>query len=197
MKCFFVLALLFFFVQAPAQKTDAGLNPLQPYYKSIVIGGNYTYIFDSEIPSGAGYKSSYKEHTLAANIAFDFSKHFRAGLDYKKIFTNGVISGKNQYAVYGAFTQYKFFNNPKRFFFGELGFYKGNYCTCGQGSPYKKENLSYLSFGAGYNVRLYNNLRLDLAFTNAQVVSKVVQPYAYTQYIIGLDYVLPFKAGVK
>ena len=161
-------------------------------FKQLVIGGNYTYIFDTETINEIDYDTRYNEHTLSMNVAVDIGKHFRVGLDYKQIFTRGFFSGNNKYAMYGAFTQYKIGENKKGFGFGELGFYKGNYCTCGNNVPYKKNGLSYVSWGGGYNFKLNKNIRLDAAFTTAQVVSDVPEKYGFTQYIIGLDYVLPF-----
>ena len=162
-------------------------------FKQIIIGGNYTYIPDTETINEIDYGTRYKENTLALNAAIDMGKHFRIGVDYKRIFTSGFYSGRNKYAMYGAFTQYKFRENKMGFGFGELGFYKGNYCTCGNNVPYKKNNLNYLNWGGGYNFKLYKNIRVDAAFTTAQVISNVPQKYGYTQYILGLDYVLPFK----
>ncbi len=156
----------------------------------LILGSNYTYIFDTEIYSNIEY-GKYIENTIAFNAAVDFAKYFRFGIDFKKIKTKGDISGINKYKLIGFFSQYKFGETKKGFGFGELGFYIGNYCTCGKDVPYKKNNLSYLNWGGGYNLKLQKYLRLDFAFTTAQVISKVVEPYGYTQYIIGLDYLIP------
>jgi hypothetical protein len=165
--------------------------------KQIVMGANYTYIFDTETINDIDYDSRYNESTLAANIAIDMGKHMRVGIDYKRIYTSGLLSGKNNYTLLGLFTQYKFAEGKNGFGFGELGFYKGNYCTCGGNVPYKKNGLSYLSWGGGYNFKLYKNIRIDAAFTTAQVITKVPQKYGYTQYVLGIDYVLPFMKKLK
>ncbi len=184
-----VFIFLFFTPTTFAQKNKQ--NKLT--FNQLIIGANYTYIPDTETINGVDYDTRYAENTFSANIAVDLSKHFRLGIDYKKIYTNGEQSGKNNYNLMGAFTQYKFAEGKKGFGFGELGFYKGNYCTCGNNVPYKKNSLSYLNWGGGYNFMLYRNIRMDLAFTTAQVVSNIPQKYGYTQYIVGIDYVLSFN----
>jgi hypothetical protein len=155
---------------------------------NLVVGGNYTYVWDTETLNGVDYETNYNEHTFSINLATDISKRFRIGVDYKKLYTRGRLSGKNDYNLLGIFQQYKMFNNNKGFGFLELGFYKGNYCTCGGDIPYKQMGISYLNWGAGYNRKLKKNLSIDLAFTTAQVISKIAGRYGFTQYIIGLDY---------
>jgi hypothetical protein len=179
------------FIFAQKEKTK------QPLFKSFVVGANYTYVPDHENIAGIEY-GTYREHTISFNGAVDIAKHFRVGIDVKMISTKGAISGNNKYNLVGLFGQYKFAEGKRGFGFGELGYYKGNYCTCGGDIPYKKDNLSYLNWGGGYNFKLYNNLKLDLGFTTAQVISNVKGRYAYTQYIVGLDYVIPFyKKDIK
>jgi hypothetical protein len=188
-----VFTLLFSvnFIYAQKEKTR------QPLFKSLIVGVNYTYVPDTETIGDIIY-GPYREHTISFNGAVDIAKHFRVGIDVKMISTKGAISGNNKYNLVGLFGQYKFAESKGGFGFGELGYYKGNYCTCGDDIPYKKENLSYLNWGGGYNFKLYNNLRFDLAFTSAQVISNVKGRYAYTQYIVGLDYVIPFyKKDIK
>jgi hypothetical protein len=196
-KLTFTALVLFYCISAFAQKTDAGLNPIIRYAKSIVIGSNYTYIWDTEERYGWYNKSRYAEHTIAANVAFDFSRHFRVGVDFKNISTKGVLTGSNKYALLGMFMQYKFglSSRKKDFVFADIGYYKGNYCTCGRYMPYKKTGVRYLNWGGGYNFKISKNVYADLAFTSAQVLNKVFNPYAYTQYIIGIDYALPLKSN--
>ena len=155
---------------------------------NIVVGGNYTYVPQAETLYGDDYGTNYNEHTFSINLATDISERFRVGVDYKKIYTRGRLSGKNDYFLLGAFQQYKFLNNRKGFGFLELGFYKGNYCTCGDDQPYKQSGISYLNWGGGYNRQIRKNLSIDIAFTTAQIVSKTPGRYGFTQYIIGLDY---------
>jgi len=164
---------------------------------SLIVGGSYTYVWDTEVLNGVDYNSNYNENTFNINLATDINRRFRIGIDYKKLYTGGKLSGKNNYFLLGLFQQYKFLSKTKSFGFLELGFYKGNYCTCGNDVPYKEKNISYLNWGGGYNKNLYKNLSLDLAFTTAQIVSKIPGRYGYTQYIIGLDYDFNFAKKRK
>jgi len=164
---------------------------------NLVLGGSYTYVWDTETLNGIDYNSNYNENTFSINVATDINRRFRIGIDYKKIYTGGELSGKNNYFLLGVFQQYKFLSRKKSFGFVELGFYKGNYCTCGDDVPYKVNNISYINWGGGYTKNLYKNLNLDLAFTTAQVVSKIPGRYGFTQYIIGLDYQFEFNKKRK
>jgi hypothetical protein len=170
-------------LQAQKEKTH--------FLQKIIIGTNYTYVPDTEVFNGIDNKTFYHENTIATNIAVDIKKHFRIGIDYKNIQTNGQVTGRNKYNMLGLFTQYKFAETKKGFGFGELGYYKGNYCTCGKDIPYKLKGINYLNWGGGFNFLVYKNIRMDLAFTTAQVLNKVTEPYGYTQYVIGIDYVIP------
>ncbi len=185
-----MIILLLLFSTVRAQDNNVSKPPVKDSTKvfNLVVGGNYTYIWDTEVLNGIDYESNYNEHTFSLNVATDISKRFRVGVDYKKLYTRGELSGRNEYALLGIFQQYKMFNDKKGFAFLELGFYKGNYCTCGDDTPFKQKGISYLNWGAGYNRKLKQNLSIDLAFTSAQVISKIPGRYAFTQYIIGLDY---------
>jgi hypothetical protein len=185
MKTIVVLLLLLSTTSIIAQKDKPKA------IKNIVIGGNYTYVPDTEFINGTDNGTFYRENTFAGNVAFDIKKRLRVGLDYKSIKTLGETLGKNQYKMVGLFTQYKIGETKKGFGFGELGLYTGNYCTCGKNMPYQNKNTTYLSWGVGYNVKIVKNLYADFAFTTAQVINVKNEPYGYTQYIIGIDYVFP------
>lgn len=155
---------------------------------NLVIGGNYFYYPETEVINGVDYDTRYQEHTFSINAATDITKHIRLGLDYKKLYTKGVLTGKNDYSLLGAVGQYRVFVGDVSFGFLELGYYKGNYCTCGEDLPFKREGITYVNWGGGANFKLKKRLWLDLAFTTAQVASKIPGRYGYTQLIIGLNY---------
>jgi hypothetical protein len=187
MKFFFIIILVsFIHHNVEAQKINKYI------ITNIVIGGNFVYIPSFYTAQGSSIEQKYNEYTSSANIAIDIKKHLRVGFDYKKINTLFKPNTKKNYSMSGVFVQYKFLDNTKRYFYAELAYYNGNYCTCGDYEPYTLNNTKYASLGGGVNLKLHNNFRLDLGFTSAQVLNKVYWPYNYTQYIIGLDYVFPF-----
>jgi hypothetical protein len=156
--------------------------------KTFIAGSSVTVIPDKEIINGINKNTRFTETTWALNLQYDFSNHYRAGIDFKNIFTNGQLSGKNHYYMVGFINQWKFFHTKNTFTFLELAPYLGNYCTCGEDNPYKKTGLFYLNAGAGINIKLAEHLRLDLAFHSASIINKQPGRYNFTQYIIGLDY---------
>ena len=192
----FLICLIFF---ANAQRISSTKYNRKDSLKimNLILGGSYTYVWDTEVVNGIDYNTNYNENTFNINLATDISRRFRIGVDYKKIYSNGKISGGNKYFLLGLFQQYKFLRTKKGFGFGELGFYKGNYCTCGDDVPFKTNNISYINWGGGFNTKLYRNLNLDIAFTTAQVVSKIPGRYGFTQYILGLDYEFEFSKKRK
>ena len=155
-----------------------------------ISGTSLTYIWDTE-------PHLYQEWTFSFNMAFPFKERFRFGINTFSIFTKSPLSGENRYFLFGGFSQFDFFPKEKYRFYAELSLYHGNYCTCEPDDPYKKPGLIYLGIGGGFDLAIRNDLHLDLAFLNHQILDRVKSSYAYTQYVIGIDFYLFVKRKEK
>jgi hypothetical protein len=164
--------------------------------KNIQFGTSATYIADQNEKNING--NSFQELTLALNIATSVHPKVQIGINYLHIYhTDNVSSKFNQSSIIGIFGQYSVWSRQNANIFVETSFNHGNYCTCDPNLPYTKNQLNYLGFGAGYNRRLRKNLFLDLAFNNYNILNSFKEKYNYTQYIIGLNYILNFKQTVQ
>jgi hypothetical protein len=163
--------------------------------KSIVVGTSLTYIPDIETINGIDQpgKYGYHEFTWATNIAADFSKYYRTGIDLKLIYTRSTLTGNNRYYMIGWFNRFKFYQSKNLIAFASVGPYFGNYCTCGADNPYRVDKLAYINYGPGLSVKLNNYFWANFEFTNANIITKIPARYNYTQYIIGLNYVISTK----
>lgn len=149
--------------------------------KKASIGTSLTYIFDQLPPR-------YHEYTWSTNASFSITNRLFVGVNGLWLWTNSDVSGKNNYHIIGAFAQYRALQTKKVWWFPEMGFFNGNYCTCGSDEPYKKRNVNYFAIGGGVGIKLFKQFSLDLAFINYKTIVKAPFNYNYTQYVIGLDY---------
>lgn len=175
-----------------AEKTAAGYRIFDPsgFLQKVTLGASYTFIFD-DLNTDDLFR--YQEHTLNFNVAVSLGTHLDLGLAYLAISAGEKGTPNERYSLAGAFLQYDFLrNSPGMRFFAETGFYRGNFCSCGDEAPYFRPNLSYVSYGGGMEFRLFKNtpLFLDLAFLWYQPVTRVpnTDTWAFTQYVLGLNY---------
>lgn len=170
---------------------------VRPFSK-LILGTNLTYIWDAAYVNGNRIRgNTFHELTLHVNVATPLSQRFRLGFDYLRQFFRDPFAGSDRSWMAGPWLQFNFLG-PKwksRYsgkaldrIFLEIGGYKGNYCTCDPDNPYRLEGLNYIGFGGGVDLKLKPWLHLDLAFTNYQILNRVVGKYNYTQYILGLDF---------
>ncbi|MDX1936423.1 MAG: hypothetical protein SFU21_04885 [Flavihumibacter sp.] len=193
MKTLSLIILLFLLITNCFAQQNKAIKEKTFFNKTVVFGSSVTVIPDNESVNGISKDARFTETTWALNLQYDVTNHYRAGIDVKNIFTAGQLSGKNHYYMVGLTNQWKFFHTKNTFTFLELAPYLGNYCTCGDDNPYKKNGLVFLNAGAGINIKLAERLRLDLAFHSASILNKQPGKYNFTQYIIGLDYLFYTK----
>jgi len=180
-----VLTSVFYFILVHLK----GQQKITDSVTGFFIGSSFTYIWDPQSPDYINNLSYlYQEKTLQLNLALQWNKRWRSGINYHKIWTLSEQYGKNSYFIAGVFQQYHLLRKKKGSLFAEAGLYSGNYCTCGLADPYKKNGLVYWNIGAGMNLKLSKRFYLDFAFLNYKPFNKISGKYNYTQYVIGLDY---------
>ena len=139
----------------------------------IIIGSSVTYIWDTnDTKAPINY---YKELTWTKNISVNLNKNFYAGLNYQNIYTSGASvkmnREKEKFSIVGIFANYDFWPKKKKRLFLETSLNYGNYCTCGQGDPYRRKGLIYLGWGGGYDMPLLKNISLDLSFMSYPILN--------------------------
>jgi hypothetical protein len=165
-------------------------NPLR-FGERLIIGNSLTYI-----PAWNNNNSQLKYHewTWNKNIAVNLNAGTYLGLSHQSIFTRGSIEREEgesqQYFLTGIFAQQDFLPRKRGRLFAELSFNIGNYCTCGGEAvdPYEVEFLQYIGAGAGGDFRIWRFISLDLSFVTYKILDDVPLKYAYTQYIVGLNF---------
>jgi len=159
-------------------------------FNNLIVGSSYTYIWDND-NSITAPNYTYYENTWNVNVAVSLNRRVYMGIQSLFLFTQGSRVDKENYVIYGLFTQFDLMPKRDTRFFIETSISRGDYCTCGVSDPYRKKNLYYWGFGAGFDRPLKfisENLYLDLSFVNYIILNKYNVKYNYTQYIIGLNY---------
>jgi len=179
MKSIIVSLLVFVCFEGMAQRFFADY---------MIVGSSLTYMRNSNLDS---YQTDYgySEFTWNFNVGIRVSKRIFTGLQVLNIYSSQISTKKDYYAVYGLFTQYDFFNKKPHRLFAEISVSRGNYCTC-SGLPTKVDDLYYIGPGIGYDlpIKWVSGLHLDLSFINYFILNNIQDKYAYTQYVIGLNY---------
>jgi len=167
-------------------------EPNKYFLNYFVAGTSLTYIYDNSHPEYyPDKKHFYKEYTWNINFAAIINKRITTGIQVLNLFTEKTFGEKNNYNIYGIFSQYDFFPKLKTSLFGEMSVNIGDYCTCGTLDPIRKKNIWYYGFGGGAEFplkKISEHLFFDLSFINYIILNKIKTKYNYTQYIIGLNY---------
>ncbi len=184
-----ICLLLIFGGQVIGQKvaTDSSYAP------RLVVGSSLTYKW------GDPTSGHFKEFTWAKNIAFSPFKGLYIGVNHLNVWNSSDYTPPRKAMLVGGFAQYHLGNYSIRFV-PELGYYRGNYCTCGDDIPYGREGINYISVGAGFETNLYKGLQLDLSFLVYQPLLPrhgLNYAYSFTQYVIGLNYEFRFERRSK
>lgn len=152
------------------------------------LGSSLTYIWDD---SRTQPRRMYQEYTLSLNAAYTLLPRWAVGVNLMPIWTQNGAEGDQAYFLGGAFGQYDVFQTERMRFYAEAGLYGGNYCTCGDLDPYRIDFDWYRSLGGGFTVDLTRRLHLDLGFVGYKLIRDLPGRYSMTQYIMGIEFVLP------
>ena len=158
------------------------------FAKNLILGSSFTWKWtDNNNPA---IRYSFNEYTWNINMAVSLNKRMYLGLQLLNIYTKGSKQDLEKYRVYGMFAQYNVLRQTAHRLFAETSINRGNYCTCGDFEPNRRNNLYYWGIGAGYDLPLKKipGLYLDLSFIHYLILNSVEDKYAYTQYIIGVNY---------
>ncbi len=122
------------------------------FLKNSLLTGRYAHIFDKVNTSDMFY---YQQRSTSLAFSTSLSSDIYLGLLYQPIWISVRGQGSQYVHMVGPMLQYDFLREPmERRLFIELGYFRGNLCTCGEDAPYKKDNLSYIPVGVGYERRI-------------------------------------------
>lgn len=165
------------------------------YFDRLILGTSLTLIPNNYTFANSSEDYLYLEYTWNNNIAIDITRRWRMGFQYLATLTKSEISASQKYFMAGTFLQFNFL--PKDIkrdrLYIEASYSLGNHCSCGDFEPYKLDNIRYWGLGAGADFKLTNWLRLDLGFFNSQIFNKIEGKYNWTQYIMGLEFLISIK----
>ncbi|GLR16555.1 hypothetical protein [Portibacter lacus] len=170
------------------------LSPAILFSQLIRPGISFTYIpfFGTDNPS-----ERYDELTLNVNSLYAINKRHNIGIQYLNIWTRGssysISDEKHTYYLAGLFYQFDILKESSNEWFPEVSINYGNYCPCGNFDPFERPSLIYIGYGMGFDYKIYKNLYLDLGFHWYQPIAGVQKEdsaYSYTQYVLGVSYLL-------
>jgi len=160
------------------------------FLKRTTLEGRYSFIFD---PYDTGDIFYYKQNTLSVALITSISSDIYFGLMYQPIWSSVRNQAVQHYYRVGPFIQYDFLRDPNnRRMFAEFGFFKGNICTCGESLSYKKENISFIPIGFGYEDRINRtNWYWGMSFHIYRILGNSSEdPETYGYPTIGISYKL-------
>ena len=145
---------------------------------------------------------NYSEFTLNFNISTPINKRFSIGAQILPVWGSYSANEitKNNYMLYGIFSQFNLLNVSQRFgkirnrkILIELSANTGDYCLCKASKNsfveyYSEPNIFYLGLGASYEIlTVGEKLGFEFgfyAYNNLSVKNSV----GFTQYVIGINY---------
>jgi len=150
------------------------------------IGSSITYIWEKD-------KLNYIDHdeiTWNLNAAMRISKRFHFGVQALSIFSKSM-SEFDYYHLIGSFVQYEMVQMDAINLFLETSINRGDYLLANDELyPLREKNLFYFGWGGGMELPLFKskNLYLDLSFISYMNITYPQKTFAFTQYIIGVNY---------
>ncbi len=185
---YFRATTLFLIIQTVILSTQAQHG--QYFAKNAILGSSLTWKWTDTSDPAVFYR--FNEYTWNVNIAVSLNKKMYLGLQLLNIYTKGSNQSLEKYKIYGVFAQYNLLRRTDHRFIVETSFNRGDFCTCGEFEPYRKNNLFYWGIGMGYDLpiikKILPGLYIDLSFINYFLLSQVESKYNYTQYVLGLNY---------
>lgn len=174
--------LLGLLLLAPALHSQApdSLQAFSPYLR---VGSSVTYIWNNEVGPA-------DETTLNLNASLVVQPRWSIGVQFLHLWSRSELLGSDQHHLWGGYVQYDLLSERHMRVYPELGLHRGNFCTCGDLDPYRLPGIWYLSMGGGMDIRLIGDLYLELGFYNYHLFTDAPRKYNYTQYVLGLTYVV-------
>lgn len=167
------------------------VNKTHKQLGGIIAGTSLTYIKNKDKSPNAIEGDAFREYSWNINVATHISNRFRLGINTIQIFTKSPSEGKNNYYLLGAFVQYEPFSPDKKsHFLLETGLMYGNYATLEPYNPYPREGLIYLDAGVTFEWKLLKNIYIETGFNVYPMLNKINGKYSYTQYVLGLNYII-------
>lgn len=156
--------------------------------KSFCVGSSFTFLRHYEDEPDL---PRYNELTWNVNAAMQITKRLDLGVQALAIFMKPEGRSSENHHIIGFFGQFHFIKKDKIKAFAETSLNTGNYkLSRNDFYPSYENGIVYIGFGGGVELKISKkipHLYLDLSFINYEQLH-VEQSYAYTQYIIGLNY---------
>ncbi len=156
--------------------------------KSFCVGSSLTFLHYYEDEPGL---PRYNEYTWNVNAAMQITKRLDMGVQALAIFMKPEGNPSENHHIIGVFGQYHFIKKEKIKVFIETSINTGNYkLSRNDFYPSYENGIVYIGFGGGVELKISRRiprLFLDLSFVNYEQLH-IEKSYAYTQYIVGLNY---------
>lgn len=131
--------------------------------------------------------SRFREVVWSKSIAVGVSKYFWFGFHHDDVWLKSNLDTHKSFLL-GSFIRYTPKISERLYGRAQLGYSIGNYCTCGLDDPYLQDGLSYISWGLGFDVRIYKGLYADLGMNFNNIASEADRNYGYNILVVGLNY---------
>lgn len=138
---------------------DMTFGQASPFWKSF---GNTLTFGTGGLISGPG-NSPFEVFFLNTKISLAVTKKVHIGFRNFDIWERPSTIYEKRFRIRGAYAQLDFFHNKYSYFWAEMGYYFGNYCTCNQLYANVRPRSNVLLPGLGLDFRLFNKFYLELS----------------------------------
>mgnify|MGYP006267537113 CR=1 FL=1 len=149
------------------------------------VGLTFTYWFDLTATSRL---PRYHELIGHLNVTFLPRKSLGLGVSVHPIFAYGSTVGTQWYGLAGAYGRLYLVNHPRFRWFGEIGLYRGNYCSCEQLDPYRIPFAWYRGLVGGMSFRVAQGWFLEVAMLRFKLLQDEPTNYPFGLYSLGMSY---------
>ncbi|MFK7920594.1 MAG: hypothetical protein AB8H47_01495 [Bacteroidia bacterium] len=161
---------------------------LSAYSSQAQIRGAFGQVAGHFITNTEGNGFRDIELGLRTSVGLDIGEHISTGLKIQQIWYRGTNYDFQHMWMAGPFVRYgSSLENDVRFF-GELGFMRGNYCTCSLfiGEYSKKEGVNYLAWGGGLEYQIRPGVYLNGELFFHYLLNQAQPKTGYHGYLLGL-----------
>jgi len=135
---------------------------------------------------------THKERNHLVDLAYWINNEYALAASMNHIRSNLAPEGLERAtaAVYGLSVRRNFLPRTRHQAYLELGGGVGDYCTCGDGLPRRRDNLGYLKFAIGFDFRIRPWFAVGLHVQSNFIVDRVVDKYAYNVFTLSTGFIL-------
>ena len=139
-------------------------------------------------PVSPGVEHKERNHIL--DVSYWINNEFAIALSTNTIRSNFVPLNDSRTTVrtYSMTFRKNFLSRTRHQCYVELGGGFGQYCTCGDGLPYRSDMLRYLRYGVSIDYYVSRRVALGAHFQSNNIIDKIADKYAYNVIALSIQF---------